>query len=40
MVIILNFLEFGRAVVCEEDEFDQTNLGLLGICLGIGCVMS
>ena len=38
MVIILNLLEFGRAVVCEEDEFDQTSSGLLKICLG--CVMS
>jgi len=24
VVIILNFLEFGRAVVCDEDEVDES----------------
>jgi hypothetical protein len=32
MIIVLNFLEFGRAVVCDEDEVDQSIWGL-GTCL-------
>jgi hypothetical protein len=32
MIVILNFLAFGRAVVCEEDEVDQSTRGL-GACL-------
>lgn len=36
MIIILNFLEFGRAVVCDEDEVDQSIWGL-GTCLS--CVI-
>jgi len=33
MIIILNFLEFGRAVVCDEDEVDQS-IWVLRACLG------
>jgi hypothetical protein len=28
VIIVLNFLEFGRAVVCDEDEVDQSIWGL------------
>ena len=27
VIVILNFLEFGRAVVCDEDEVDQSISG-------------
>jgi hypothetical protein len=33
VIVILNFPEFGRAVVCDEDEVDQSIWGL-GTCLG------
>jgi hypothetical protein len=36
MIVILNFLEFGRAVVCDEDEVDQGFWGL-GTCFS--CVI-
>jgi hypothetical protein len=36
MVVVLNFLEFGRGVVCDEDKVDQIIWGL-GTCLG--CVI-
>ena len=36
MIVILDFLEFGRAVVCDEDEVHQS-VGGLGT--GLSCVI-
>jgi hypothetical protein len=32
MIVILDFLAFGRAVVCDEDEVDQSIRGLGFFC--------
>lgn len=39
VIVILDFLAFGRAVVCDEDEVDQSRLWGLGLGTCLGCVM-
>ena len=31
MIIIFDFLEFGRAIVCDEDEVDRSTCGISGL---------